>query len=491
MKKPIFIGFLVFLSLFFRAPLLFAQIDSVSGSSCEIRGQVAQVCTGARDYQIFECKLAAEDDCQGISDTQERLGKKCDEEGKKFYTDLLNSKNRDMSVDPEQELIKFLEKCEAPLKLMNEEYSKCRQTYSWKATGKGSCSVEGMVCSPQTTAGRRFDICRPGGTDVYKDTTSAADKLAQYRMAVEEEAKNIISIKACGGGLPSQNTCIAEKLNSLLKSADTNALLGGLDSNPKVLITPVTLDKSEDLEIVGFTDVLSIPSFKVVGILKSKQVDIYKYPPTQIQIPNRMFYQGDDGTTYRLRVEGNSYRWEIETGRTGLMPSTAVVVGESASIPDSTVSYDLKFGSAVFDTSESDKNVEVRTPLTITKSKHTKFAVLYDPEKLYAATVIYKGEVEVTDILSTNKTMILKPTDKGKPRMVIVPLAQAEEKTPAAEPTSGVRSNSFGKIWILIFILILVIITAGGFVFYKKGLLKKYLPSKPHLTPAEKPDSNH
>lgn len=494
MKKLILLLALLILILF---PTSNSYADALSGSRCETPGQVSQVCTGARDYQILECKRAAEDDCQELLDKKDKLAKSCDDCIPTAYGGLIETCE---GRESKRTAAEFDTQCTTPLKQLDEEYSKCRQTYAWKATGKGSCSVEGMVCTPHTIVGdgRRFDECRPG-PDAYKVSddaiASVADKLVQYRLAVKDEAKKIVSIKECGGGPPSQNACIAEKLNSLLKSADKNALLGGLDSNPKVLITPVTLDKSEDLEIVVFTDVLSIPSIKVLGILKTKQVDIYKYPPTQIQIPNRMFYQGDDGTTYRLRVEGNSYRWEIETGRTGLMPSTAVVVGESASIPDGTA-YDLKFGSAVFDTSESGKSTEVRTPLTITKSKHTKFAVFYDPEKLYAATVIYEGEVEVTDILS-NKTMILKPTDEGKPRMVIVPLAQAEEKTPAAEPASEAQSKSSGKDWILIFILILVIVTVGGFVLYKKGLLKRYLPflkrflsSKLHLNPTEKPDSD-
>lgn len=134
------------------------------------------MCIGTRDYQILECKIAAGDNCQSLLDKKEKLAQSCDECIPTVYGGLIDTcegKKKSRRTAAEFEV-----QCATPLRQLDEEYSKCRQIYAWKATGKGSCSVEGMVCSPETTAGRRFDVCRPG-PDAYKDTGDQQDKSAE------------------------------------------------------------------------------------------------------------------------------------------------------------------------------------------------------------------------------------------------------------------------------------------------------------------------
>lgn len=339
---------------------------------------------------------------------------------------------------------------------------------------------------------------------IPSDPNKFAKYLAQYRINVEDEAKKIVSIKECGGGLPSQNACIAEKLNSI------DITVARIDSFP-IDIKPVILGKDANREIVGFqqenipasVDLLDVTSAGIIFdkesasapengtrnavIFKGEMMEVYtpegQWKPVIVGStpvrPESTIVTAPGGVMYysQLNVVGG-------VGQTSYMTFGGTQTdAASTQAKYDKLFYDLKFGSATFDTSKSDKNVEVRTPLTITRSKNTKFAVLYDPEKLYAATIIYEGEVEVIDILS-DKTMILKPTDGGKPRMAIVPLVKAEEKTQAAEPASkaqsksSIQSKSSGKNWILIFILILVIIIVGGLVLYKRDMLKKGLLKK-------------
>lgn len=168
MKKPIvLIGFFVLFSVFFPAPPLFAQSDSVSGSSCEMPGQVSQVCIGARDYQMYECKRASEDECRGILDKKEKLAAGCNDCIPGVVGWLIETCE---GRESQRTAAEFEAQCTAPLKQLDEEYSTCREAYAWKATGKGSCSVEGMVCAPQTSAGRRFDVCRLGDAPQQAET---------------------------------------------------------------------------------------------------------------------------------------------------------------------------------------------------------------------------------------------------------------------------------------------------------------------------------
>lgn len=372
-----------------------------------------------------------------------------------------------------------------------------------------SCSKASTLCREKASADYRVCIAAGKQTQTQQeakkvtDDTAAyvTDKLAQYRLAVEDEAKKIVSIKECGEGPPSQNACVAEKLSDIYS---INATYRNFTPTNLINVEPVPLDNRKEIEIVRFGN--SIWQYPNIDAVFKTNLPHPEDTSLQSGIKEFPFFKGELIDVYIP----SSQQWKQVTVGTPLPPGTLLVVdhkpvmlysqlnvaemdqpsfiklmgspSDSASTQaeSDNLFYDLKSGSAVFDTSESGKNIEVRTPLTITKSKHTKFAVLYNPEKLYAATIIYDGEVEVTDILS-NKTMILKPSDKGKQRMVIVPLAQAEEKTQTAGPASeaeskpSAQSKSSGNIWILIFILILVIIAVGGFVLYKKGVLKKDL----------------
>lgn len=347
--------------------------------------------------------------------------------------------------------------------------------------------------SIQTSKLKEVQSTQSSAGSISSDPNKLSKYLAQYRIAVEDEAEKIVSIKECGAGLPSQNVCIAEKLNSI----DTTVT--GIDSFPVDIntnsfapIKPVILNKDANREIVGFqqesipasVDLLDVISAGTVFdkesasapsngtqnsvIFKGEMIEVYtpegQWKPVivgEYVRPESTIVIASGGRMYysQLNIVGGVGQTSYMTF--GGAKTDAVLTQEKYS----KLFYDLKFGSATFDTSKSDKNVEVRTPLTITKSKNTKFAVLYDPEKLYAATIIYEGEVEVIDILS-QKSMILKPTDGGKPRMVIVPLVKTEEKTQEPTPVLPVQSNSGFNIGMSIAVVITVVVL--GYVLFRK-----------------------
>src|SRR3989338_2895093 len=63
--------------------------DLKVGGPCENLGQPAQVCTGERDYTVFGCAKASEDNCQGLYERSEKLNDKCYKEKNELYGKLL------------------------------------------------------------------------------------------------------------------------------------------------------------------------------------------------------------------------------------------------------------------------------------------------------------------------------------------------------------------------------------------------------------------
>lgn len=370
-------------------------------------------------------------------------------------------------------------------------YKTCVEKANSESEVKVTYSVASAV---NVSSAPTSQTAQSSAESIPSDPNKFAKYLAQYRIAVEDEAKKIVSIKECGAGLPSQNVCIVEKLSSISTTvAGMDSFPVDINTNSFIPIEPVTLNKDANREIVGFqqesvpasVDLLDVTSAGIIFdkesasapsngtqnsvIFKGEMIDVYtpegQWKSVIVGTPVR------PGSTIVTTSGGRMYYSQLNivggVGQTSYMTfgGTQTDVASTQEKYDK-LFYDLKFGSATFDTSKSDKNVEVRTPLTITKSKNTKFAVLYDPEKLYAATIIYEGEVEVIDILS-QKSMILKPTDEGKPRMVIVPLAnKAEEKTQVPTPVLPVQPSSGSNIGVLVAIGIIAIVL--GYVIFRK-----------------------
>jgi len=332
------------------------------------------------------------------------------------------------------------------------------------------------------------------------------ERLAKFRSDVESEAEKIIEIKKCPGSFsPSQNPCVANGLAQIPIYIDeaTDVISAGIHFRPKAQIVsdPVLIKKDASGEIVRFKNSLSgvdtrfpfsLPQlswpsetivsrmqFKVpddlLGLRDNPDTPKKVYKSFEAEFLEAEFYKNFENSDPFL-ITGPQGRMivtnEDKTLIFGLdentilqmrndFPSNDVFFGSAGDVS----LYDLKLGTITVEKEDDSQDIEVITPLTITKSKHTKFAVLYNPEGPYAATTIYEGEVEVMDRFS-GETVALTPTDDGKPRVLVVPLAQAEDSSipiPIAE--------SKGGSWIYLIIL-LALLGGISFWFYKKGIWK-------------------
>lgn len=350
------IGFSVFLLLFSPAPLLFAQSDSVSGTACQTPGQVSQVCTGTRDYQIFECKIAAEDDCQGLLDEKKKLAASCDDCVPAVVGWLMETCE---GRESQRTAAEFEAQCTSPLKQLDEEYSKCRNTYAWKATGKGSCSVEGMVCSARTSAGRRFDICSPG-PDAYKDTEESPTGQAKP----EEQ-------KPPSGPAQAINDWIMENLG---------------DFEPTVVTGKTELQNREQQIKEGQSQSDSV-IHKIVESQLAAGATISNY---------------NDGVMIENRSDGS---WIY------ISPAGIVLYSPQ----QGRRLYLVQKGEIEVDTKGS--TIDVETPGAKVRSKGTHYWVSYDPDNKETVVGVYEGEVEVKT--KDGKTTTVTPSG-DKPGVVVV-----------------------------------------------------------------------
>ena len=383
---------------------------------------------------------------------------------------------------------------------------------------------------------------------VDQPANATLDQLAKFRIGVEQDAERIINRKQCAGSsLPSQNPCVAEKLEVYYVDQNIDVTSAGIYFGPKVNASTVLLFGSAEQNFVTFSSAVdqlgpnATPTQIELARLqdwlarieaKEAPLDAGYLPPqaknpltymefapgTEISIKNLVVLDADPGAEVKQLYEPQMPvvgEWKplqkdsevpfgslIVTDQNSILvgnknviveisPLSGVVVSGSngsdtqaagsdfvpfinstdgSSQVDDALIWDVKFGGVTVENVGTDSDVEVRTPLTITKSKHTKFLVAYDPEQKVSATTIYEGEVEVTDRF-TGETTILKPADNGQPSTLIVPLARAAESDFAID---GSRSTRNGWVWFII----LILLAGGGFWLYKKGILKRIMLPK-------------
>ncbi|MBI2597232.1 FecR domain-containing protein [Candidatus Daviesbacteria bacterium] len=438
MKKFLLpIGFFVFLLLFFRAPLLFAQSDSVSGTSCGILGQVSQVCTGARDYQILECKRAAEDDCKGLLDQKAKLANSCNDCIPGVVGWLVETCE---GRESQRTTAEFETQCTGPLKQLDEEYSKCSNTYVWKATGKGSCSVEGMVCSPQTSAGRRFDVCRlsdqsqtrteeTGDTGVSKPTPSPGQSLIDW-----------IKENIFGGSMP--------QVESLLESAPTETDLKPADTSPPSPSSEKPLTGVID-EIDGNIDVRLADG----TWLPLKNGDFIPAGATIFAgYDSRAFVKFSDGIIFNLKSleevslelfqkDPTKYRRELK----------------------------LESGALRFEVIDRGINADMRvsTPNVIAGVVGTDFAMKYDPDSETSIVEIYDGTIEVENTLTGEKKTLTTSYGFHIKRL------EALNDNPMVEQIAIPKNQKRTKIPVWIYVGGIAILVVGAILFIKKKTVFK------------------
>lgn len=439
-KKPllpisIFVFFLLFSPFNISASQHEKAGDTLSGGRCETLGQVAQVCIGARDYQIFECKRAAEDDCQGILDRKEKLANSCNDCIPGVVGWLVETCE---GRESQRTTTEFETQCTGPLKQLDEEYSKCRQTYSWKATGKGSCSVEGMVCSPQTSAGRRFDICSPG-PDAYKDTkdyqTDQVDQKAKTQQ-VPSQDNNLAKEET-----PKQEeNPIIQLVRDWTMETKTVPLIGALRfSDPSGVskdlerftsVTGKNLEETLNWQSLNTEEVLPnyIPGGENITVVKG-QGEVKTPTSTQFILMNPK-----GGDTLQVTYLDSTVR-----STSNAMQIQYIWAADSGSVINVPKWTEIKFLKPVLD----EKTQEIKRMLKLDKGEleikvknidpknkfgvqgdffdlfvvGTHFWVSQSQDKKMAVVGVYEGEVEVKT--SDGKTVKVAP-ENGEPGVLVV-----------------------------------------------------------------------
>ncbi|MBI2018799.1 FecR domain-containing protein [Candidatus Daviesbacteria bacterium] len=431
MKKFLLpIGFFVFLLLFFRTPLLFAQNDSVSGTSCGTLGQVSQVCTGARDYQILECKRAAEDDCKGLLDQKAKLADRCNDCIPGVVGWLIETCE---GRESQRTTAEFEAQCTGPLKQLDEEYSKCSNTYVWKATGKGSCSVEGMDCSPQTSAGRRFDVCRlndqsqteteeTGDTEVSKPTPSSGQSLIDW-----------IKDNIFGRSIP--------QVESLLESAPAETDLKPADTSPP--------SPSPEKPLTGVID-------EIDG-----NIDVHLADGTWLPLKNGDFIPA--GATIFAGYDSRAFI-KFSNGIIFNLKSLEEVSLELFQKDPTKYRRELKLesGALRFKVEEVPikTDMKVSTPNTTASIYGTDFGVAYHKDTGVSIWEIYDGSIEVQSNDTGEKKIIassygspIKRLEIGKDGSIVekiaIPKNQIGSKVPVWIYIAGIVVLAFGVVLFL------------------------------------------
>lgn len=458
-RAVIFALIIIGFSVFFVPQNSGAQVDNVQDRNCQ--GGYDSARTACKNV-VFTCYDS------------------CDKYDPEYYAcmDSCTARNRDC------------------IAAANSQYSSCVET-------------------PDQPAPPESGAVSPSPADNQTVQVDLAD-IVKLESRVREEAKKIIEMKKCPDSLlPSENPCVAEKLDFILAEPRESYLTISPFERRGKNIEPIVLDRNEKRDITGLRDAfLHTPPMDLRAFneqLEVREIDLtaseenFAKPPINAQRP---FIRAAAGSTFSLALVENAVPGggtapiglsfaPIDT-QTEVSSPSIVVTGEkpaqfvhpnktiiniaphSVSImqvalpPITTQSggwrYTLVEGALRIDKSEDGKAVEVRTPLTITKSKHTQFAVLYNAEELYAATVVYEGEVEVTDVLN-GLTTILTPAEDGKPRALVVPLAK----------TAGplVKKSNL----ILIIIILLLLAGIGYLTYIKRDKLIKIIKKEPKQLP--------
>lgn len=391
----------------------------------------------------------------------------------------------------------------------------------------------------QTMPPPKNDVIQSSPDDNQTVQMNSAD-VVKFASRVREEAKKVIAMKQCpGSSLPSENPCVAEKLDFItIEARESSVLVSFLDKSPSSAEKQrnaklITLGQNKSVEITTFFTDNAFPPTDPDKLDKIRDqiiemIEEGDTPPSwtgdvlgpghpasfmdkegnyrrvweNVTINDREVFNpvatGADGSRFSLVFVGENAPIvgngepvggfvTVETAAEISAPS-ALITGDTLAriiTPDETMvdivprsgigmpaagrdmsppppgwsdwMYDVFYGTIYVLKKEDSKGVEVRTPLTTTKSKHTKFAVLYNPEELYSATVVYEGEVEVTDMLS-GLTAALTPADDGRPRALVVPLA---------ETTKTIVSKGIGTLVVLVVFLLLI--SAGYFAYRKRN----------------------
>jgi hypothetical protein len=385
----------------------------------------------------------------------------------------------------------------------------------------GGCTP-GKILSPEDACYPEPSTAAPAEITLNEPAADVS-QLAKFRSDVMSEAEKIISIKECGAPrLPIQNLCVAEKLNTLISGftgpaenfgpkpghaaefievdssyALTQALLrrGMADETVQEIVTKVepvlTLASQTAPEVFGEfrSEIKSSTNLVVLDVdlpIESAYSSLIKNFLSEKRTWEPMVkgIRFDEqaaimtGENSKVWIGNNSLVAKIDPGsivvagatKSDTLPAEKDLISKYIAIHSGgarfwNVGTEVKSGApgvyiGVLSEAGAGNEVIVETPLTITKSKHTQFAVSYDPERQYALTAIYEGEVEVTDKF-TGETAVLTPTDDGKPRLILVPLA--------AMPEQLMRG---GNLWLLVIILLLL--GGGGFWLYKRKTIAPF-----------------
>lgn len=548
--------------------------DSIDGEPCVI-GESPSIyqCTSSNSFTYYQCRhpdwpgcqkliAAAEaqdaacaakygihndspDSCvlplanaYGMSPDNRDANNEDDKEIEKKYVEMeaecreqvsRKAAGEDVWVDPCCQQISGARECSALIIQAREAVEVCRYRtdYKYKAEFTGSCATcaSGKIID-------QFESCVESAATTPKPTSETSEsgidtdisRLARFRAEITKGAEKIISIKECGlPRLPSQNSCVAEKLNSVIELKPDDLLdpamqelksrLSGPANNfgPRpsyatefipvdstYTLTQALLRKGLPKETVQKISEKTESAFEPAPQTAQEILGKFRYelsPSTNLMVldadnfseaslPSVAVGTLSEASNWKPLIKGSEFSkqgaiftGENSTVRIGnkamileIKPKSIVVAGAT---PSDTMSAEKEFVPKLITVHEggvrvwneggdAGNDLTVETPLTVTKSKHTQFAVAYDPENQYAITVIYEGEVEVTNKL-TGETAILTPTDEGKPRALVASLATTSEKK--------------DSLWTLT-IIILLLLGGTGFWLYKKGLFKKFMVKK-------------
>ncbi|MBI2338406.1 hypothetical protein HYU95_04450 [Candidatus Daviesbacteria bacterium] len=416
--------FTVFLFLFPVRPsfaentILPGRSAIIPGTPCKDWGRTSQICTGSREYQVYECTLVThEDDCQDIAVKLEKLENTCDSFCVPGGAGMIVWTCEDKSLERSEE--EYEGQCTKPLQQLKEEYSKCQntKTHIWKATRKETCSIKNTFCTRLVVNGdRRVDYC-----DVEKesqvDSQDAMDNQTSKSTEVSQKPQEQI-----GSGLPVmigewfEFASIGIAFNTIDLSQSEEHLSEEEKKELEVIKSDAKLAKEEAREQLSKTNQFrqEYEALKNAKFWVSPGDGVmYKEPGSREFKPlseSQIISNGGILQTNHLTI--------IRTP-TALIELEPWTYNKPAIVEFQNDTLILKSGrmTIVEEKGPDGQSLRLKTPKVEINLTGTQVAVAYDGDKDKSYVLVYEGQIE----LKTNdgKTQTVYP-DGDKPGIVVI-----------------------------------------------------------------------
>ena len=390
----------------------------IPGTPCKDWGRTSQICTGSKEYQVYECTLVThEDDCQDIAVKLEKLENTCDSFCVPGGAGMIVWTCEDNGLERSEE--EYEGQCTKPLQQLKEEYSKCQntKTYIWKATRKETCSIKNTFCTRLVVNGdRRVDYC-----DVEKESEVDSQDAIDNQTSKSTEASQK-SQEQIGRGLPVfigewfEFASIGIAFNTINLSQSEEHLNEEEKKELEAIKSDAKLGKEEAKEQLSKTNQF----WQEYEALKNAKFWVspgdgvmYKEPGSGEFKPlseSQIISSGGILQTTRLTI--------IRTP-TALIELEPWTYNKPAIVEFQNDTLILKSGRMIVveEKGPDGQSLRLKTPRVEINLTGTQVAIAYDGDKDKSYVLVYEGQIE----LRTNdgKTQTVSP-DGDKPGIVVI-----------------------------------------------------------------------